>query len=883
MMKNFMRFTFLLSGIEGIFVIYAILMTPSEQNSARLMGLSVARFSIVAVSLLLLLLFLGMFIYLVVQKSSAQRLQVAFEQKMENRGLLIVNIGICFLVIFGSCQYIFYQPVAAEPVVTALLARLKPVLVWGALICFKWLLVLLFGFFNLRNLSNVDRSFFLLSMGIFLCFVMAWVLTNLLGIGFGEETESNGIFRVPGHPILGIQMLGAYLVTIFCFYIWRRFQPKILTRHRFWENKKDLLFGLFLWILAFTIWMTDPLEPSWFADEPRPPNYIYSPNSDALVYDFVGQSLLVGGGFYHQEKGFAVRRPMLSAMIAFFHLVGGLGYEQMIWAQVMVVSLFPVLVYFVTKMYHNRMAAVLAAILIILRESNAILLADTITVSHAKLVMSDLPATLGMVLFVLLATRWMKSSDLNGTYPVLIGGLLGFFTLIRSEMAILYIFVVVISFWVFRNQWTLWFRNVVFGAISISLVITPWMWRNQEMRGYIYLDKNLQNSPILERIRDFFGGLDNQDNSALTNNSFFHHFPVKAKMILDADEAGDVEIIADHLVNGHMQLFLLFPQSPQMLVSLSETILGSKTDLWERCCSPEYYVRSLPYWWNSWDGKVAMQAIPNMVVTLLFISVGISAIWQRQGLCALFIIGLVSFFVSMFAVNKMSGGRWLLEVDWVYIMIFSVGLIEISQRIISWLRYESIPEKPQFSKRIRHRKPNQVDYIRTSLMVLIALAIGLVLPLCEQLIPSKYSQNDIDNLQITLVNPEISKLSQNEISQLRSVNVNPNTVWYGRALYPRFFEAGDGMEGKFDKYKLPFSRVEFYLVGTHTGWVVMPYVHSPDEFPHAADVFVVGCPTNDYFDVAAVVINPSPDASFQALLTRDTTQVGKLDCSIPSN
>ena len=877
-MKKLFKPIILLSGIEGVIVIISILLSPSEQGSALFLGLSAARLVILSIALFFTIIFLGLFLFSIIKKSSYLNLQVSLQQNLKKRSVLFLVAGFLLLVCFLCCQFVFYQPVATEPVVGAILSRLNPLLIWFALLSVQGLLVLLF---EIPQLSNEDKRILSLTVGIIILLILGWLGTSWLGFGFGEETQRNGIFRVPGHPILGVQLMGAFVVVLLGTFLWQWLNRKVAFFQLFKERRMDFVLGLILWMLAFGIWMAAPLEPSWFADEPRPPNYMFSPNSDALVYDSVGQSILVGGGYFHQDKGFAVRRPMLSAMSALFHLIGGLGYEQMIWVQVLLLSSFPVLVYLVSKMYHTRMAGVLAALLIILRERNAILLADTITVSHVKLIMSDLPATLGVALFVLLTTQWLKNSPGKGTYPIIIGGILGFFTLIRSEMAFLYLLVMIASFWVMKNQLSVWFRSVVLGIVGIALVIAPWMWRNQETRGYLYLDKNFIELPILERIKDIRGNLENPDVD-LTLNS--HRFPVKAKMVLETPEPSDAEIVVDHFISGHMQLFMIFPQSPTMLVSLTETAIAGEGDFLKACCSAEHYVRSLPYWWNGWDGKISSQAIPFILIALIIVSFGISVIWHRQGPYSLFLFTISTFYISMFAANKMSGGRWILEVDWIYILLFCVGLVEISRRAISWLRDDSSPKifDPPIIQTPEKYKPTDIEYIQISGMAFLILLFGMLLPVSEQIVPPRYTQNGIDALNESLVDLETTFLNVEEISQLRSVNINPNTVWYGRALYPRFFKGGDGMDGKLDKYKLPFSRLEFYMVGMQNGWVVLPYDQIPEEFPHAADVFVVGCPAEEYFDVAAVVLNPTQSEAPQGILMRDTSQVGELDCSSPS-
>jgi hypothetical protein len=79
-------------------------------------------------------------------------------------------------------------------------------------------------------------------------------------------------------------------------------------------------------------------------------------------------------------------------------------------------------------------------------------------------------------------------------------------------------------------------------------------------------------------------------------------------------------------------------------------------------------------------------------------------------------------------------------------------------------------------------------------------------------------------------------------------------VYYGRALYPRFYPKDQGEPGGRSAYNIqPFPRMAFWVVGSDVDRVAFPVEASPFAFPHAVDVVVFGCREDAYTRAAAVV------------------------------
>ena len=73
-----------------------------------------------------------------------------------------------------------------------------------------------------------------------------------------------------------------------------------------------------------------------------------------------------------------------------------------------------------------------------------------------------------------------------------------------------------------------------------------------------------------------------------------------------------------------------------------------------------------------------------------------------------------------------------------------------------------------------------------------------------------------------------------------SSEIEGRKILYGKANYPRYFEAGDRMSdnrsGLIPDYSYP--RIEFYLVGPENNWVALPLEDAAEYFPHSCEVIV---------------------------------------------
>jgi len=205
--------------------------------------------------------------------------------------------------------------------------------------------------------------------------------------------------------------------------------------------------------------------------------------------------------------------------------------------------------------------------------------------------------------------------------------------------------------------------------------------------------------------------------------------------------------------------------------------------------------------------------------------------------------------IIYFAVNALfrnSGGRYILPVDWVGILYFSIGLSFVSIRCFRKFSGRQIPDN------IEYLKMNLSDpstYAKRNLLIspgfygaVIGLfLIGAILPVIEKAVQPRYTQEFSSSLIHEFFNSDI--LNNGQLETINQFIDQGGEVTVGRGMYPRFFPAYQGEEAHeetFDPRTYPY--IGFFVVGPVSKFGVLPVQDFQGNFPNASDVLVVGCP-----------------------------------------
>jgi hypothetical protein len=122
---------------------------------------------------------------------------------------------------------------------------------------------------------------------------------------------------------------------------------------------------------------------------------------------------------------------------------------------------------------------------------------------------------------------------------------------------------------------------------------------------------------------------------------------------------------------------------------------------------------------------------------------------------------------------------------------------------------------------------------------LLILGFGALVPVVEQIIPPRYTEKTLQTrLETALL------LENGEI--VREFLDNGGGVQQGKALYPRYYAAGEGEEDQAADDRLrQFGNLNFSLAGPSSQKILLPLTEKQQiVLPHYSDVLVFGCGEN---------------------------------------
>jgi len=221
--------------------------------------------------------------------------------------------------------------------------------------------------------------------------------------------------------------------------------------------------------------------------------------------------------------------------------------------------------------------------------------------------------------------------------------------------------------------------------------------------------------------------------------------------------------------------------------------------------------------WQSWTVATPKSGLYFIYAFLL--ALGLAAAWKKEkwlGLLPLCINILYNFWTALFFA---SGIRFVFPVDWIFYLYQMLGLLTLTRFIFGGLGTKLVEADPNPGPRAL---PNWV--YSTSIFVLFLA--GISLPISEVIVPDQYPDKSQSEMWA-------------EFHEKAFTDVDENLILIeGRALYPRYFTAGEGIEwtAKPGYEPSPKNRLVFEMAGQTTGRVIFPLTGEPGYFPNTVDV-----------------------------------------------
>jgi 4-amino-4-deoxy-L-arabinose transferase-like glycosyltransferase len=693
--------------------------------------------------------------------------------------------------------------------------RLLPALDLMTYVSLEAMLVLVFRRSNKQQVREILGGRFVRSMVVVLALLgLTGAIIASTGLGITAAYRGDWGFGVPAVPLLEWQILLASLLCLGMVFI--EIHPKFpfIPHLDFW-------IAVLIWLVTVVTWLSQPVVPHPSALEPRAPNFEIYPFIDAQTYDTYSQSVLVGGGFGGVQ---IPQRPLYVVFLTMLHLLAGQDYVNMVAAQTLFLALFPVLLYLFGKEFFGRPIGLSIALLAVLRDVTSNLVAPfTGNLSYSKVFLSEIPTAMFLVLSLWIGMRWIRAG-----FPLflgfLMGGILGAAMLVRTQAFVALPVILLFAILMQPRKIRLVLRSALILSVSLVLAISPWLWRNWRITGQLIFDHPASQVVNLAARYSRINGVaaDTQMRAGESIAEYQARLGQIAAAAISSNPRGALLGVSNYFLNHGINNILLLP------------LRNHLQDLGELWIPTDAF-------WEKWEGKPTAPQKGLLAFFVLLFGLGVSTAWHRSRWLGLLPLGVNLAYDLWTSVALLSGERFMVSMDWSVYLYYMIGIFALLSGFMLVLKggHSAVRRWYEANRSSMVPPAGPQSWQHYVLAGLLFLGIGASIPLSEIAFRERYplaADDQIPNEAISAATGEASGPDRACLQKLAS-NGQARIV-QGRALYPRFYGAGEG-EAFTDAigYKIvDASRLVFEMVGQKDGRIIVPMSRAPDFFPNAADV-----------------------------------------------
>lgn len=830
-----------LAAAEGLVALLYLASLPADAENAGLLGFSTRRLALMVV---LAGLTAGFAWLAGLSRKPAWRsrwLDPVRSRALFNALLVLLPLGAVASLLVPLGLVSIYRT-SGDFVYFAFYERLLPLFVWLGLVCLQGAFWLAWAGGSNWPALRFQQSVFRAAGVVMGLFALVWIFVALTGIGILPDLVGWG---EPAVALLEWQIWLVWLAGVLFLLF--------LANYR-WPARRDWIVAGAIWLLAAGLWLGQPVQTAFFATPGRAPNYEIYPFSDGAYYGLFSQSILIGNGFKGDE---VPPRPLYITLLAGFHALAGQDYEDVIALQTLLLACFPVVLYFIGRELHSRPAGLMIALLAILREVTAIVATPfTNKASTSQMFFADLPAALAIGLWALTAIRWLKAPGRGALLPLLAGGTMGLAMLVRTQSVFMLPFVLLFALFglsqatPWRTRALLWLRQVAWLILGLFLAIAPWLWRNWQVTGQLaFDDPKTQTGVMAQRLNLSEEGYrpDLAMQPAEDLKSFSNRMNQTLVQFILANPERIIGFVSAHTLNAEIDNLLLLPVRSD-LSDPGELLMPSRA------------------FWQEWQGNPSGWQALLMALNLAVIAIGMGAAWTRHRWAGLALLMMNLSYNGSNALARNSGWRYLLPVDWITYVYASLGLMELAIALLLVLGFPIVRLSPLLSSAPGESGQAQRWKYRNRVIIFLSgltfFLVGSFLPLAERVVSQRYPVQSRDELADELLrNPLLAQSGLSGDAVERFLSQPEARIFKGRALYPRYYDAGDGepRTAKTGYEPLDYARTVFQVASNDFyGLVILRTEQPPDLLPNASDVIVLGCMAEVYLDAQMVLILDEP-------------------------
>ena len=805
MKNNFSKFWpwfFFAAAFQSVFAIFALLLIPTEN------GISIARLGLLGV--LTIFFFGGIYFGFIARKNGS-----AFDKFASTS-----NILFSALLALTSSLLLFLLRYLNPERLLPFYERLSPLLWYFLIISIQAILFLLLvknGFHGSELPKR--KQLFQYSLIAFCLLISIFLFVAITKIGITPDTAywgEPGVAIQLWHFIVAI-LLGFSTFLLSIFYL--RITHHELLRSIPVGQITNYLLPITIYLTACILWISVPLETlanSFYAPS-SPPINIPLPYSDAGYYDFASQSLLIGTGYF----GGIPPRPLYVTFLAFLHLLFDQDYAAIMNAQVCVLAIFPVALYFLAKKLHTPAAGVTVALFAIFREYTNLWIASNTRVANSKIFTTDFPTAMAFAIMCLVAIWWLQNRNLKST--LIAGGAFGLMLLFRTQSTITLPLLFLVVLFVLQFKWGEWIKTGIVFVSAMILAVLPWLTHNYTISGQFSFDDPNQVAVIYSQY-SFTNNLDLSQFDPETDS-------VSGRILSFTLEnpAYVANFIATHFLNTEIGGLLALP-----LIKPFNGLL-----------------EPVNLYWIEWNGSLEWYNLLLILFYLIIIAIGFGAAWKKMKWLGLIPLAFNLGYALSNGIARFSSWRYNLPVDWVIYFYFAIGIVEVFSIITSLIGNKNRVSitLSSTSSLVEDKNISLREFRPQTIFILFAfIFIGALPWLAKGIASPRYisSQNEL-----------IAKLEFNGFDQteIESFLTQPNAILIeGRLLYPRMYRRNEGLSSTnpWPAYaQKDFARIGFVLINENSYNMIFPTREVLD-FKQGADVIILACQTENLIHVRVI-------------------------------